>query len=447
MLDISAPTLKQVAEILNTGFSGQDIGFSGVSIDSRTTKKNNLFIAIKGPNFDGHKFVKAAQAKGAAAALVSRRTQNLIPELEVADTKHALISMAQAWRLVVDIKFAGITGSNGKTTVKEMLASILQLTGPGLKTRGNLNNDFGVPLTLLSLKPEHKWAVVEMGASGPGEIGKLAKLVQPFVALINNIAPAHIEGFGSIREIAVTKGEIYKYLDKAGVAVMPYGSEFTDIWQEQSAVTNIITFGTAAKADISVSEKNNQTRIQTPKGVIELSLPVGGEHNRLNAAAATAIALQFDVSLGQIKQGLEAVKAVNGRLKENIHKTGARVIDDTYNANPVSVAAALKFLASFKGLKIFIFGDMGELGSKAKDFHRQIGQLASELGVDEFLSLGELSKFASLEFKGKSRHFSSMQELIEYTTAKLKNDTTILVKGSRFMQTQRLIESLLEESQ
>jgi len=444
MLDIGSPSLKQAATVLNADLNGKDVSFSGISIDSRTVEAGNLFIAIKGPNFDGHDYIKDAQKKGAVAAVVSKKSEYPVPDILVPDTKAALTDMAQAWRSQAACKFAGITGSNGKTTVKDMLSSILSLTGPGLKTKDNLNNDFGVSLTLLRLKPEHQWAVVEMGVSGFGEMEPLAKVVRPFVALVNNVAPAHIAGFASIREIAVTKGAIYKYLPHAGVAVMPYGSEFAKIWQKQSATNNIVTFGFDSEADVIVSSLDGKLNLQTPKGAIELSLPLGGAHNHLNAAAATAVALQFGVSLTKIRQGLERVGPAKGRLQTISHRSGAKIIDDTYNANPVSVKAALDYLAGFSGKRVFVLGDMGELGARAQEYHGETGKLASDLKIDEFISFGDLSKFAGAEFKGSSSHFTDMQKLIQHIAIYLDDKTTVLVKGSRFMQMQRLIEGLME---
>ncbi len=443
MLDIAAPSLKQIASVLNVKYSGADVGFSGVSIDSRTLVAKNLFVALKGPNFDGHDYIDKALKKGATAALVSKKTADLIPKLKVDDTGVALTDMAKAWRDATDIKVAGITGSNGKTTVKEMVASIFALSEPGIKTKGNLNNEIGVPLTLLRIKPEHKWAVVEMGASGPGEINKLAQITRPMVALINNVAAAHIAGFGSVKQIAITKGEIYKYLPADGVAIMPYESEFTQIWQEQSATDNIVTFGRQSLADITVTSHDDKVELQTPKGVIELSLALDGEHNHLNAAAATAIALQFGVGLSQIKQGLENLRTVKGRLQTSIHKTGARIIDDTYNANPNSAKAAIKYLSGIAGRRIMVLGDMAELGDLAQDAHRKIGKLAIDSGIDEFYSFGNLSQLASNEFSGLSRHFTDMDKLIEHIAQDLDENTAVLVKGSRFMQMERLVKTLL----
>lgn len=444
MLDIAKPSLKQVAGVLDTKHSGQDASFSGISIDSRTITAGNLFIALKGPNFDGHDYIVNAAQQGASAALVSQKVTEIIPHLKVKDTQVALADMASAWRNAADIKVTGITGSNGKTTVKEMVASIFSLGEPGLKTHGNLNNEIGVPLTLLRIKPEHKWAVVEMGASGPGEINSLAKITRPTVALINNVAAAHIAGFGSVKQIAITKGEIYQYLPEDGVAIMPYGSEFSEIWKKQSGTNNVVTFGTQSSADIVVTSQNDKIELQTPKGVIVLSLALHGEHNHLNAAAATAIALQFDIELIQIKQGLEGISAVTGRLQTRVHSTGARIIDDTYNANPNSAKAAMKYLFSIEGKRIFVLGDMGELGDLSYAAHQQIGKLATDLGIDEFYSFGKKSQVASDAFLGISKHFSNMPDLVKHLTKSLDVKVTILVKGSRFMKMERLVQALLE---
>jgi len=441
--------LSSAAKSLNATYLGEDVEFRGCSTDSRNINADELFIAIKGERFDGHDFLESAKQRGAVAAMVTKNDQQDLPTLVVQDTRQAMGKLSATWRSGFDIPLIAVTGSNGKTTVKEMLVSILGLKAPVLATKGNLNNDIGVPLTLFGLGNEHRYAVVEMGANHPGEISWLSHVARPTVALITQCAPAHLEGFGSVEGVASAKAEIFDGLDTGGVAVINADDDFAEFWRNKIVGFKHISFGLSRPADItaksispSMNAGTNNFQLCTPVGNIDIELPLLGLHNIMNAMAATACALALDIDLKLIKQGLERMKPVKGRLemKKGLH--GARIIDDTYNANPVSLAAAIKSISGFTGKRWLALGDMGELGAQSERLHKETGNIARENGIERIFATGPLSQLAVQSFGQGAQHFSSVETMIEALKNEFTPEVTLLVKGSRAMEMERVVSAL-----
>jgi UDP-N-acetylmuramoyl-tripeptide--D-alanyl-D-alanine ligase len=431
---------------------GRDVTFSAVTTDSRKVMAGDLFVALKGESFDGHDFVAQCFEQGAVAAMVASGMSTEKPLLRVADTRLGLGDLAAYWREQFDIPLAAITGSNGKTTVKEMLAAILrQAAGEHavLATEGNLNNDIGLPLTLLKLRENHRYAVVEMGMNHPGEIAYLARITRPTAALINNAQPAHLEGLGSMEAVARAKGEIFAGLAANGVAVINADDAYASMWGELAAPYRAFTFGLERLADVSadyVLEPDGcKLRLKIPQGNIEARLAVPGLHNVKNALAASAVALAMNVSPTAIAAGLAAFGGVKGRLQKKVGCCGAVIIDDTYNANPASMRAAIGVLGAMPGKKIFVMGDMGELGENARHLHAEIGTTAKAAGIDAMYALGELSRDAVAAFGAGASHFDSAEALGAALLGELTEGATVLVKGSRFMRMERVVEKLTQQ--
>ncbi|HEY0665792.1 MAG TPA: UDP-N-acetylmuramoyl-tripeptide--D-alanyl-D-alanine ligase [Gallionella sp.] len=444
--------LSQAARVLNGRVVGGDAEFSAVSTDSRSLRPGDLFVALRGENFDGYSFVQQAAQAGAAAALVNadsyRDEQPECPLLLVDDTRLALGRLASHWRKQFDIPLVAITGSNGKTTVKEMLASILRMAAGDsnavLATQGNLNNDIGMPLTLLRMDAAHRYAVIEMGMNHPGEIDYLTRIAEPDVALINNASGAHLAGLGTVKAVAQAKGEIFSGLKPHGTAVINADEEYAPMWREMAGAHQLLEFGLNADADISGTWHAHQTGAQivvtVPQGSFAADLQVPGEHNVRNALAAASAAVALNIPLDKIVAGLEAFGGVAGRLQRKSGVGGAALIDDTYNANPASMNAAIKVLASAGGKRLLVIGDMGELGDNAAEFHTQIGAAARSAGIDKLYALGELSGNAVRAFGNGARHFGSIEELNEALAREMSVDVTVLVKGSRFMKMDRVVK-------
>ncbi len=456
-------TVQEAARILHAGWSGPDVLFTGVSTDSRTLRQGDLFVALSGERFDGGEFVGSAKEKGAAAVLIQHAAAAAalsagIPLIRVEDTRLGLGQLAQYWRSRFAIPLTGVTGSNGKTTVKEMIASILRQAvangtvengtqaDPVLATEGNLNNDIGVPQMLLRLRQQHRYAVIEMGMNHIGEIAYLTRLAKPGVALITNAGAAHIEGLGSVEAVARAKAEIFSGLDQHGTAVINADDRYAPLWREYAGTRAIIDFGLREKALISAEYQAerliNRIRLKLPDGNVELKLQAPGVHNVYNALAAAAAAAALGIAKERIAAGLEGFRGVQGRLQKKPGLHHALLIDDTYNANPESVRAALAVLAATAGKKILVLGDMGELGASAIDLHRTIGRDARQAGLDRLLTLGELSAYAAEAFGKGARHFNTIDELLEVTESLLADDVTLLVKGSRFMRMERVVRQL-----
>ena len=442
-------SMQQAAAAVGGQCHGGEATFSSVSIDTRTLAANALYIAIVGEQFDGHQFTAVAQSQGASCVMVESIQKIDIPQLVVQNCRLALGRLACYWREQLRIHVAGITGSNGKTTVKEMTASILAQKGQVYATKGNLNNDYGVPLTLLALRPEHDFAVVEMGANHPGEIAYLTALAKPDVALVNNAGSAHLAGFGDVRGVAEAKGEIYSGLTDDGVAVINRDDDYAEYWAELCGTKKIFDFSLDNLATVSAEWKmvplGSQLQVVTPQGSFDCFLPMPGEHNVRNALAATAVALALNVEIQYIKTGLQAMRPVKGRLQHCEAKKGARLIDDTYNANPNSFKAAIELLASYPGKRILVMGDMAELGDDALTLHQNVGRQAQKASIDVLYATGEMSQAAVDCFAGAGQHFSTQKAMIETLQGELAEGVTVLVKGSRSMMMERVVSALSTE--
>ncbi|HUW25850.1 MAG TPA: UDP-N-acetylmuramoyl-tripeptide--D-alanyl-D-alanine ligase [Gallionella sp.] len=453
--------LSQAAQVLNGRLLGPDLRFDAVSTDSRKIRAGDLFIALRGEHFDGYEFVATALQSGAVAALVNADSYEAHSSVAVSgsstlvveDTRLALGQLAAYWRAQFDIPLVAITGSNGKTTGKEMLGSILRTAAGSdsavLVTSGNLNNDIGMPLTLLQLSAQHRYAVIEMGMNHPGEIDYLARLAKPDVALITNASSAHLEGLGSVEAVAHAKGEIFSGLKPHGTAIINADDGYAPLWRGLAGTYPLLEFGLEQPADVSGrwQPQGSGLRLsaQTPLGDFSADLQVPGAHNACNALAATAVAIALNVPLETIVAGLENFSGVPGRLQRKAARHGATLIDDTYNANPASLRAAISVLAESNtgkpaGKRVLVLGDMGELGNNAASFHAEIGAEAQRAGIEKLYALGELSRNAVRAFGSGAQHFERIEDLYKALEEELEADTTVLVKGSRFMKMERVVE-------
>ncbi len=432
---------------------GENVSFSGVSTDSRKLAGGELFIALRGENFDGHEFVAAAQAHGAVAAVVdSEQDLNdaVLPLIVVADTRLALGALAANWRARFTLPLIAVTGSNGKTTSKEMIASILKAAygDAVLVTQGNFNNDIGLPLTLLTLDSSHCAAIVELGMNHPGEIAYLTRIARPTVGLVTNAQRAHLAGMGSLETIASEKGSVFMGLAEPGVAVFNADETWADLWRAQSANRRVLTFAFERPAEVSGRHQahglENSLIISAQGEQFEVALALPGAHNARNALGAAAAALAAGVSLAAVRAGLAAFRGIKGRLQRRPGRNGAVLLDDTYNANPDSVRAGIDVLAATVGRKILVLGDMGEIGDMTGQFHDEIGGYAKSQGVDRLLALGESSALAAHNFGAGGQHFKKIEDLIGVLLGELTPQTTVLIKGSRFMRMERVVEAVTD---
>jgi UDP-N-acetylmuramoyl-tripeptide--D-alanyl-D-alanine ligase len=430
-----------------------DLIISGVNTDTRNIQVADLFLALVGPSFDGHDFIQQAQEKGAQSLILSRHVDTNLPYVLVEDTKLALGLLGAAVKAQVAPKTIGITGSSGKTTVKEMVAAILSRRGKVLATKGNFNNDLGVPMTLLRLEQDHEFAVIEMGANHLGEIAYTTNLVKPDAATIVNAAAAHLEGFGSLFGVARAKSEIFKGLSEDGLSVVNVDSQFADYWLGKLKYNQIQTFGIEKKADIYAQDiilgldGCAEFILVTPKGRTNVSLSLPGAHNVNNALAAASLALNVGASLEDVREALRQMPHVSGRLNVKQLTNQVKILDDTYNANVGSVNAAIDLLSSFAGRKILVLGDIAELGEKARYYHQKVGEYAKQKGVDQLYSLGVLSQNSSDVFGNQGRHFSCLEKLVEYMNHNVSPeqcDISILVKGSRSARMELVVKALEE---
>jgi len=450
---LKALKLSELTVALNGRLLSADASFNGVSIDSRAIKPGQLFIALAGPRFDGHDYLNDVAAKGAVAALVEREVaDSSLPQLRVDDTRQALGQLGALNRAAFTHPVAAVTGSSGKTTVKEMLASILRTRGPVLATRGNLNNDLGVPLTLLELAPEHTAAVIELGASRLGEIAYTVAMTKPHVAILNNAGTAHVGEFGGPEKIVEAKGEIIEGLAADGVAVLNLDDKAFGIWKTRAAGRKVLTFALDnTDADFHASDLGRDARgcpsfkLHTPMGVEHVQLNLLGTHNVANAMAAAAAAHALGVSLFGIATGLGAVQPVKGRTVAQLASNGMRVIDDTYNANPTSMCAAVDILAGFSGRTVLVLGDIGELGDWAEQGHRDVGAYARGK-VCALYAVGPLMTHAVKAFGEQAYHFATQAELIKALGAEQDTNTTILIKGSRSAAMENIVAALCDSS-
>ena len=440
--------LSYLATIINGQLMGQDAEFHTVSTDTRTIKPGDLFIALIGPNFNANHFIEEAANKGAAAAVVCENMNSTIPVVVVKDTLAGLGKLGAYWRDQFKIPVVAVTGSCGKTTSKAMMAAIFAQQGNVLATVGTLNNDIGVPLTLLNINASHKFAVIECGANHLGEIDYITKLTKPDVAVITNAGPVHLEGFGDMAGVAKGKGEIFHGLNKDGIVVINADDSFCDYWQKNNGGHKVLTFGeknnSDVRADSIVVNGTDQASFQLNIAgeTCDIQLPLLGKHNIYNALAAATTATALNVPMQKIKKGLETMQPESKRLIEKIGINGVHIIDDTYNANPLSVKAALEILASRKGNKIFVFGQMMELGENAKQFHVEVGEQAKKLGIDALYAYGGLAKTTVQAFGDHAHYFQDPQILTQSLQPELKQGTTILVKGSRAMQMENIVTAI-----
>ncbi len=440
--------LREAADALDGEWSGGDAAFTAVSTDTRQLPPGALFVALTGPNFDGHDFVAVARERGACAALVSRPVDDPLPQMRVADTRLALGRLAATWRSRFRRPLIALTGSNGKTTLKEMIAAILRVRGATLATEGNLNNDIGVPLTLLRLNGEHAYAVIEMGANHPGEIAYLTDLVRPDVAIINNAGPCHLEGFGDVAGVARGKGEIFQGLGRTASRSSTGTIPMRMIGSRLNPGRRIVDFGLDAPAAVSgqiLDATTSHFRLMTADGQIEIRLPVPGRHNVRNALAAAAAALTVGATLDEVRQGLESLRGVGGRMQRLPGRHGGAVIHDAYNANPASLAAALQAVGAEPGRKWLVLGDMRELGPAADELHARSGQEARMAGFERLYALGEHSRAAVRAFGDGGEHFATVETLATALSDALQNSgepPLVLVKGSRGMRMERVVAAL-----
>lgn len=447
--------LAEAADALHAKLLGADVAFERVGSDSRSIEAGQLFVALKGEHFDGNTFAAEAINKGAAAVMVSDAATAARPALVVKDTRLALGELAKYWRGKFSAPVVGVTGSNGKTTTKEMLTAILAAaTGDADKvhaTYGNLNNDIGLPLTLLKIKPHHQYVVAEMGMNHLGEIDYLTHIARPNVAVINNANTAHIGELGSRENIARAKGEIFAGLQAGGVAVINADNDFAAYWQNLNTGRKVVTFGLKQQADVTAVYQEqagvSQVKLTTPNGQVSFELKVEGVHNISNALAASATAHALGISNADIAKGLQNFGGVYGRLERKAAVNGAVLIDDTYNANPDSMKAAIDVLAKQAGEKLLVLGDMGELGADAQNMHAEIGAYAKAAGLAALYCLGESSKEMVKAFGAGARHFESPEAVAAAVLPQLDNNSTVLVKGSRFMRMERVVSLLVAKQE
>ena len=444
--------LQELVERLDARLAGADTGIRSVSTDSRSLRPGDLFVALQGPSFDGHDYVPVALERQAAAAMISRPVSTSIPTLQVADTRLALGQLAALWRERAVATVVAVTGSNGKTTVKEMLAAILGQRGSVLATVGNLNNDIGLPLTLTRLQ-EEDFAVVELGANHPGEIDYLSRIARPDVAILNNAGRAHLEGFGSLQGVARAKLEIINGLAQDGVFVFNADDEFAQLWRQAASDYRQLSFGVRQAADVHSEPQcmrvkwtehgfSSQFEVSTPAGALQLNLRLVGEHNRLNALAAVAAAQVVGADETAIVDGLAGLQPVPGRLCLAQGCQGARLVDDSYNANPDSVSAAIQVLASAPGRRRLVLGDLGELGPDQVALHTEIGERAKAAGIDQLFTCGVLSAAASRSFGKGARHFADSDQLSDALLQDMSAEDSILIKGSRMAAMDQVVNRL-----
>lgn len=442
--------LADIASWLSVPFTDSDALVTGSKIDSRLLQAGDLFIALPGQQTDGHDYLEQARQAGAAGALVSRRISSELPQIVVDDVVSAYAEIAAQWRKRSHAKIIAITGSNGKTTLKEMIATILSHAGMVLATEGNLNNELGVPLTLTRLNQTHDYAVIEMGANHPGEIARLTAMAEPDVAVINNIGPAHLEGFGSLQGVAEAKGEIFRGLKADGVGVINSDMGYDKLWQQTLDARRLLRFGLQQPADITALDlqpavTGSQFMVRLDDVCHYISLPLPGIHNVSNALAAIAVCSALDIKPEAIVKGLASMKAVAHRLQLRPAINQSLLIDDTYNANPGSFRQALQTLMQFPGQRWLVLGDFGELGAEAATIHQHLGRDAKAAGVDRLLSIGQQSQLAAIAFGENAQHFHDQGELEAELKKTLAADVVCLLKGSRFMALDQLADLLAVE--
>jgi UDP-N-acetylmuramoyl-tripeptide--D-alanyl-D-alanine ligase len=447
-------TLAELARCTGARLAGADVPFRGVSTDTRTMACGDLFVALRGEHRDGHEFVREAAARGAVGALVDRELPVALPQVVAADALAALAEFARAWRLEFDIPVVAVTGSNGKTTTKELIGAMLASLGPCHVTRGNLNNHIGVPLTLLELGPQHVSAVIEMGANHPGEIAVLAALARPTIGIVTNAGAAHLEGFGGLDGVARGKGELFAALPRDGTAVINSDDPYAGYWRERSGAGRVVTFGLDQAADFAALDIalrsgaagfETSFELVTPVGIAPATLHLAGRHNLRNAVGAAACAWVAGVTLECIVTALAQNRAVAGRLELRPAQGGAFLVDDSYNANPDSLRAGLEALAGLTTARWLVLGEMAELGDAAPELHAQIGTCARDSGIERLFAMGAGARPAVAAFGPGARWFDSAEALIAAVRVELTAGVTVLVKGSRVNRLERVVDALASD--
>jgi UDP-N-acetylmuramoyl-tripeptide--D-alanyl-D-alanine ligase len=448
---VSLGTLRELAAQVGGGLHGEDARFDGVSTDTRTLARDMLFVALKGPRFDGHDYLATAHERGAAGALVQRRLDTALPQVLVQDTRNALGRHARAWRRRFELPLVAVTGSNGKTTVKEMIAAILSRRGATHATRGNLNNDVGVPVTLTGLAPGHRAAVIELGTNHPGEIAYLAHLALPTIGVLTNAAPAHLQGFGSVGAVAREKGALFAALPADGTAIINADDPHAGLWEAMAEARRIVRFGAGRTADFRCRDVAQRIagdglelglRVDSPLGELELRVPLAGPHNALNATCAAAAAWAAGASAREIVDGLAAMRGVGGRMQAVAARNGARMIDDSYNANPASMNAAIACLAALPEPRWLVIGDMAELGEQQLALHAGVGERARAAGITRLYATGPLSRAAVEAFGAGALWFADVEAMIDALARELAAPVTVLVKASRSARLERVVTAL-----
>ncbi len=440
--------LTEITKVLRAELIGSDGSFLGISTDSRNIEAGQLFVALRGPRFDGHKFLAEAASCGACAALVDTVSELPMPQVRVPDTLRALGDLAVDWRARFDLPVIGVTGSFGKTTVKEMLARILGQGRSTLVTRGNLNNEIGVPLTLFGLSPRDQCAVIEMGANHAGEIARLCAIASPDIGLVTVAGACHLEGFGSLEGVARAKGEMFQALPAEGVAVINADDSFAGLWRQFAGARPVSTFGLGPAADYTAREirrvADDELRflLVCPEGEAPVRLPLAGRHNVVNALAAAASGIRAGASLEQVVAGLESMVPVAGRMQLLRTHAGGRLIDDSYNASPRTVRAGLDYLCELQGRPWAALGDMGELGESGPELHSEIGHYARSIGIERLFVLGPLSEHTAAAFGAGALHFFDTANLSMALSEALDADVNVLVKGSRMMRMENVVQAL-----
>lgn len=443
-----AMTLSELEVPLGARLIGVDRSFSAVTTDSRKAREHALFVALKGENFDGHNFVADVAAGGAAGALVDHQVEVELSQLCVEDTQRALGLLGGYNRSQYAGPLVAITGSSGKTTVKNMVSAVLSLRGKTMATEGNFNNEIGVPLTLLQLEPDIEFAVVEMGAAAAGDISWLCQIGRPTVSLLLNAMPAHLEGFGSVEQVALAKGEIFDGLKRGHVAVINADQPWASAWRARAGEAKVIDYGLADEAAVTVVDsellgvEGSRFTARTPLGDITVRLAIPGQHNVTNALATIAVGVACELSLEEIRRGLESVQPVAGRLSAMRSTEGALVIDDCYNANPGSVRAAIDTLATSKGRRTLILGAMRELGEGSEQLHRETGDYAKAAGIERFWGVGEELRSAVAAFGAQGQWFADCETVLASLNGAFPAGDVVLIKGSRGARMERVLQGL-----
>ncbi|MBU6951806.1 UDP-N-acetylmuramoyl-tripeptide--D-alanyl-D-alanine ligase [Hahella sp. HN01] len=439
-----------IAKAVDGTAEGDNVAFTRVTTDSRGDCSGALFVALKGDRFDGHEYIDAAVSKGAVAVLAQRKVAADAAQIIVPDSLVGLGRLGALNRSRFDGPVAAVTGSAGKTTVKELLASILSQRGEVCKTQGNFNNHIGAPLSLLQLTDAHKSAVFELGASAVGEIAYTVALARPQVAILNNAAAVHIEGFGDLASIVKAKGEIVCGLPEDGVAVLNKDDANFSAWVEMAGARKVISFGMDESAmvraqDVNLELNGSTFQLCAPEGDIDATLPLPGAHNVRNALAAAAAALALGWTLNEVRDGLASAVPVKGRMNKLLGINGSVILDDTYNASPTSVKAAIDVLARYPGRRIVALGHMGELGSVAEEAHREVAQYARDNGVDMLLGIGRWAAEYREGFGDASPVVTTHDDIAAWLRERLDSNTTVLVKGSRSAAMENVVKQIVEK--